>query len=98
MKKINVKNEKIVGQSLFRTIHIDSPENTPPRVCESPKKFSPPGVSYEHLIVSLKRWTYMFSAEQQVRRAQLYGDKRMLEAAQRMKRPSCTRLHELIGG
>jgi hypothetical protein len=54
MKKVNVKNEKIVGKSLFRTIHIDSPENTPPRVCESPKKFSPPGVSYEHLIVSLK--------------------------------------------
>lgn len=38
------------------------------------------------------------NAEQKMRRAQLYRDKGMMEAAQNMPRPNCNRLNELVGG
>ena len=37
-------------------------------------------------------------AEQKMRRAQLYRDKKMMEQAQNMPRPNCNRLNELTGG
>jgi len=38
------------------------------------------------------------NAEQKMRRAQLYRDKKMMEQAQNMPRPNCNRLNELTGG
>ena len=39
--------------------------------------------------------TLYFSAEQKMRRAQLYRDSKMMEQAKQMARPNCNRLDEL---